>query len=156
MQRNVHGGRFGAPCAIWRIEVNETLEMAEQTEVWTDFSFAAANLVSELLLRRKLYLCKVLLYSLAMIESFAHKGLQELFEKGKSAKVQASLVDRIVRRLDAIDIAKTPEALNLPGFDFHPLQGKPKRYSVHVNGPWCITFEWNGENALKINLENYH
>jgi len=44
----------------------------------------------------------------------------------------------------------------LPGFDFHPLQGKPKRYSVHVNGPWCITFEWNGENALKINLENYH
>jgi len=95
-------------------------------------------------------------YSCAMIESFSHKGLQELFEKGKSAKVQASLVDRIVRRLDAIDIAKTPEALNLPGFDFHTLQGKPKRYSVHVNGPWCITFEWHGENALKVNLENYH
>jgi plasmid maintenance system killer protein len=37
-----------------------------------------------------------------MIESFTHKGLQELFEKSKSAKVQASLVDRIVRRLDAI------------------------------------------------------
>ena len=103
-----------------------------------------------------LYLCKVLLYSSPMIESFTHKGLEELFEKGKSAKVQSSLIDRIVRRLDAINTAKVPEALNVPGFDFHPLQGKPKRYSVHVNGPWCITFEWQGENALRVNLENYH
>jgi toxin HigB-1 len=91
-----------------------------------------------------------------MIESFMHKGLKELFEKGKSAKVQASLASRIARRLDALAIAKTPEALNIPGFDFHPLQGKPKRYSIHVNGPWCITFGWEGENALRVNLENYH
>ncbi|MHB1301060.1 MAG: type II toxin-antitoxin system RelE/ParE family toxin [Burkholderiales bacterium] len=81
-----------------------------------------------------------------------HKGLEELFEKGKSAKVQASLAGRVLRRLDAIDTAKTPEALNVPGFDFHPLQGKPERYSVHVN----VTFEWKGENALRVNLENYH
>lgn len=91
-----------------------------------------------------------------MIESYMHKGLEELFEKGKSVKVQPSLAGRVLRRLDAINTAKTPEVLNLPGFDFHPLQGKPKRYSVHVNGPWCITFEWEGENALRVNLENYH
>ena len=54
-----------------------------------------------------------------MIESFMHKGLEELFGKGKSAKVQTSLSGRILRRLDAIDGAKTPEALNIPGFDFH-------------------------------------
>lgn len=53
-----------------------------------------------------------------MIESFMHKGLEELFDKGKSAKVQASLAERILRRLDAIDAAKTPEALNIPGFVF--------------------------------------
>ena len=57
---------------------------------------------------------------------------------------------------DVIDIAKTPEALNVPGFNFHGLQGKPKRYSVHVNGPWCITFEWQVENAIKLDLDNYH
>ena len=91
-----------------------------------------------------------------MIESFIHKGLEELFEKGKSAKVQTALAERALRQLDAIDIAKSPEALNVPGFDFHGLQGKPKRYSVHVNGPWCITFEWQGENALKLDFENYH
>ena len=91
-----------------------------------------------------------------MIESFRHRGLRELIEKGSSAKVQKSLAERVLRRLDAIDSAKVPEALNLPGFNFHGLQGKPKRYSVHVNGPWCITFEWRGENALNLDLENYH
>jgi hypothetical protein len=40
-------------------------------------------------------MCKEILYSYSMIESFMHKGLEELFEKGKSAKVQASSVDRI-------------------------------------------------------------
>ena len=107
-------------------------------------------------LHHLLYTCKEILYSFAMIESFMHKGLEELFEKGKSAKVQASLAERVSRRLDAIDTAKTLEALNIPGFDFHPLHGKPKRYSIHVNGPWCITFEWEGENAFRVNLENYH
>ena len=91
-----------------------------------------------------------------MIESFKHKGLQEHFEKGTSAKVLKALTGRVLRRLDAIDVAKTPEALNVPGFDFHGLQGKPKRCSVHVNGPWCTTFEWQGENAMKLDLENYH
>jgi plasmid maintenance system killer protein len=50
---------------------------------------------------------------LTMIESFKHKGLQELFEKGSSAKLQKALAERALRRLDAVDIAKTPEALNL-------------------------------------------
>jgi proteic killer suppression protein len=91
-----------------------------------------------------------------MIASFKHKGLQALFEHGTSAKLQKALAERALRRLDAIDVAKTPEALNVPGFNFHGLQGKPKRFSVHVNGPWCITFEWQGENAVKIDFENYH
>ena len=30
----------------------------------------------------------------------------------------------------------------MPGFDFHKLRGAPVRYSVHVNGPWCLTFGW--------------
>jgi proteic killer suppression protein len=34
--------------------------------------------------------------------------------------------------------------------------GKPQRYSIHVNGPWCITFEWEGSEALRVDLEQYH
>lgn len=91
-----------------------------------------------------------------MISSYRHKGLQELAESGKSAKVQPDLWSRAVRRLDAIAVARTPEALRLPGFDFHPLHGMPLRYSIHVNGPWCITFGWQDESAVDVDLENYH
>ena len=91
-----------------------------------------------------------------MIESFVHKGLKELFEEGKSARVQKSLLSRIIRRLDAIDSAKSIEDLKVPGFNFHTLEGVPKRYSIHINGPWCLTFEWREENAYRLNLENYH
>jgi len=91
-----------------------------------------------------------------MIESFMHKGLQELFEEGKSVRVQKALVRRIIRRLDAVDSAKLLNDLKVPGFNFHGLEGVPKRYSIHINGPWCITFEWREENAYRVNLENYH
>jgi proteic killer suppression protein len=91
-----------------------------------------------------------------MIESFIHKGLKELFDDGKSTKVQKVLVNRIIRRLDAIDSAKSLNDLKVPGFNFHGLEGVPKRYSIHINGPWCLTFEWHEENAYRLNLENYH
>lgn len=91
-----------------------------------------------------------------MIKSFKHKGLAELFERGLSAKVKQDLQSRSLRRLDALDQAESLTDLNLPGFNFHPLEGIPKRYSIHVNGPWCITFEWEEGEVIKINLEQYH
>jgi proteic killer suppression protein len=91
-----------------------------------------------------------------MIRSFRHKGLRELFETGASRKVRQDLQGRAVRRLDALEEAQTLEALNIPGFNFHPLRGKPTRYSLHVNGPWCITFEWDEGEALRVDLEQYH
>ena len=75
---------------------------------------------------------------------------------GRSAKVAANLRDRALLRLDALDNAERPEDLNLPGFNFHALRGKPKRYSVHINGPWCITFEFSDGDAFRVDLENYH
>ena len=92
-----------------------------------------------------------------MIASFLHPGLKELFETGKTAKIDKRMHARITRRLDALNRAKVPTDLRVPGFDFHPLKDfKPTRYSVHVNGPWCLTFEFDGENITRIDFENYH
>lgn len=92
-----------------------------------------------------------------MIRNFRHKGLAELFRTGTSAKVSANLHVRALRRLDALDAADEPSAVNIPGFDFHALRGfKPTRYSLHVNGPWCITFEWADGDAVRVDLEQYH
>jgi proteic killer suppression protein len=91
-----------------------------------------------------------------MIKTFRSKGLEELSAKGKSKAVDAKLQNRVIRRLDALQVAKRPADMGAPGFDFHPLNGKPQRYSVHVNGPWCITFGWDGDNAIDVDLEQYH
>ena len=91
-----------------------------------------------------------------MIRSFRHKGLKALFMTGKSSKVRHDLQARIIRRLDVMDAAGAPDELNIPGFDFHGLEGKPKRYSIHVNGPFCLTFEWNDGDIFLVDLENYH
>lgn len=91
-----------------------------------------------------------------MIKSFKHKGLAELFERGSSRRVRQDLQARALRRLDALDQAESLMELNMPGFNFHGLQGAPKRYSLHVNGPWAITFEWEDGEAVRVDLEQYH
>ena len=91
-----------------------------------------------------------------MIRSFKHKGLAELFELGRSRRVKRDLHLRCLRRLEVLDQVEALSELNVPGFNFHGLQGVPKRYSMHVNGPWCITFEWKQGEALRVDLEQYH
>ncbi len=98
----------------------------------------------------------MLCYSHAVIKSFRHKGLALLFQKNNAGKVRADLVKRCRNRLSALHSAARPQDMNVPGFDFHALRGKPKRFSVHLNGPWCITFEWVDGYACRVDLEQYH
>lgn len=91
-----------------------------------------------------------------MIRSFRSKSLKELFEDGDSSGIQKKFHARIMRRLDALNSASRPDDMNQPGFDFHPLRGKPQRYTVHINGPWCITFEFEGTDPYRVDFEQYH
>jgi len=92
-----------------------------------------------------------------VIGTFRSKPLAELWAKGRTRKIDAKLHRRILVRLDRLNAATAPEQMNLPGFDFHALKGfVPTRYTVHVNGPWCITFEWLGTDAYRVDLEQYH
>jgi proteic killer suppression protein len=92
-----------------------------------------------------------------MIKSFRNRALADLFQTGKSGKIDSRLHRRILLRLDRLDVAEGPDDMNLPGFDFHALRGpRPVRYTVHVNGPWCITFEFEGENAVHVDFVQYH
>lgn len=91
-----------------------------------------------------------------MIKTFRHKQLKRLWETGKST-INAKMHGRILRRLDRLEAAEAPEDMNIPGFDFHKLNGfTPTRYTVHVNGPWCITFAFEDGDAIIIDYEQYH
>ena len=83
--------------------------------------------------------------------------MASLWGSGASRKIDASLHDRILRRFDTLDRAVRPQDMNVPGFDFHALRGhRPTRYTVHVNGPWCIAFEFEDGDAYRVDLEQYH
>jgi len=90
-----------------------------------------------------------------MIKTFRHKKLAKLFYNREKKGLPSDLLPRIERRIAALNAATVPEDLNLPGFNFHGLEGKPKRYSVHVNGNWCITFGWDN-GAVDVDFEDYH
>jgi proteic killer suppression protein len=92
-----------------------------------------------------------------MIKSFRGKGAGELFAHGTSSKVSKTLHARAIRILDALHQAEKPSDMNVPGWDFHPLKGPgPTRYSVHINGPWCVTFEIEDGHAVRVDIEQYH
>jgi len=92
-----------------------------------------------------------------MIESYKNKHLEELHKERSSPKIAAAMQPRMLRMLDALDAAATPGAMNIPGYQFHPLKGlTPTRYAISVNGPWRITFEFSGENACRVDFEQYH
>jgi len=92
-----------------------------------------------------------------MIKSFKNKGLADLWAKGRTGRIDKRMHGRIMERLRALDGAAMPGNMAVPGFDFHALAGfKPPRYSVHVNGPWCIVFEFENGDAQNVDFVNYH
>ncbi|CAM3651624.1 type II toxin-antitoxin system RelE/ParE family toxin [Polynucleobacter brandtiae] len=92
-----------------------------------------------------------------MITSFAHKGLESFFIKGSYKAIPAQFGTRIERILDRLDSAIMHEDMDLPGFKFHELKGKRRGvYSVTVSGNWRITFQFDGDSAVEVDLEDYH
>lgn len=92
-----------------------------------------------------------------MIKSFRHKGLKRFFRKGDARGIQAQQAARIARILDLLDNATAAEQLNIPGYSLHPLKGdRQSEWAMTVSGNWRITFRFEGEDAVDVNLEDYH
>ena len=92
------------------------------------------------------------------IKSFIHKGLAELWETDRTSRIYKRMHKRVKARLDVLnETAELSDLVPLPGFDFHTLKGvKPERHTIHVNGPWCITFEFGAGDVLRVDFEQYH
>jgi toxin HigB-1 len=83
--------------------------------------------------------------------------LDAFFTNDDASKLNHNWVKRITRLLDRLDAARSPQDMNLPGFDFHPLKANRKgTYAVTGSGNWRITFRFDGENAVDVDLEDYH
>jgi len=92
------------------------------------------------------------------IVKIKHKGLRELFETGRSAKVARDLWDNAILILDHLDAIGAFPKDCVGVKDFHPLSGDRKgHYSMHVSGNWCVTFSVAPPTEVTIlDLEDYH
>ena len=78
-------------------------------------------------------------------------------ETGDARKLSVPNSKRVQRILNELDIAKRPEDMNLPGYRFHPLKGsRAGVFAVDASGNYRITFGWSGEDAIDVDLEDYH
>jgi toxin HigB-1 len=84
-------------------------------------------------------------------------GALRRFARGDPSRVDPRWHTKVRRILGALNVAVHPGELNVPGFGFHPLTGDRKgTYSVWVTGNWRVTFKWDEEGPLDVNLEDYH
>lgn len=60
----------------------------------------------------------------------------------------------ILARLGA---SLSPTDMDLPGLRLHPLTGDCQgSYAVDVSGNWRIVFRFDGEDAVDVDLVDYH
>jgi len=92
-----------------------------------------------------------------MIESFRHRGLKRLYERGDKSRLRSDIADKAALVLSVLDSAETLEELDIAGFGFHPLKGNLRGfYSVFVSRNHRIIFRFEDGKAFDIDLVDYH
>lgn len=92
-----------------------------------------------------------------MIRSFRHKGLQRFWTRSDTSGLRPDWISKTERLLEALDLARSPQDIAIIGAGFHALRCDLKgRYAMTVSRNWRLTFGWNGEDAIEVDLEDYH
>ncbi|MDD2746853.1 MAG: type II toxin-antitoxin system RelE/ParE family toxin [Acidithiobacillus ferrooxidans] len=100
---------------------------------------------------------RAMVYSLSMIKSFRHKGLEAFYRSGSKAGIQPDHATKLRVLLTALDAAESAEQMNAPGWRLHRLTGHYEEYwSVRVNGNWRVIFRFEGIHGELVDYVDYH
>ena len=92
-----------------------------------------------------------------MIASFKHRGLRRFFESGSTAGIDARHGLRLRILLARLNVSRSPQDMDAPGFYLHELKGKRKgTWSVRVNKNWRVSFTFREGDAHVVDYEDYH
>jgi proteic killer suppression protein len=105
---------------------------------------------------RRLAACNATRYSFLVIKSFRHKGLERFFTSGSKAGIRAAHAQRLARQLARLDAARRPEDMAVPGWQLHSLKGDLAGcWAVAVSGNWRLIFAFEGEDAVRVDYQDY-
>ena len=93
-----------------------------------------------------------------MIRSFACKETERLFSDEPSRRLPQQIQRVARRKLLLLYQARSLNDLRVPyGNHLEVLKGDRKgQHSIRVNDQWRIGFRWQGEDALDVEIADYH
>jgi len=93
-----------------------------------------------------------------MIRGFACRETEKLFNDEPSRRLPPQIQRVARRKLLLLNQARSLNDLRSPyGNHLEALKGDRKgRYSIRVNDQWRICFRWQGEDALDVEIVDYH
>ncbi|MCL4702852.1 peptidase [Nitrospirales bacterium NOB] len=92
-----------------------------------------------------------------MIESFRHKGLKRLYQRGDRSGVNPDHVERIENILSILSVAECLSDIDLPSLRLHAMKGDRKGFhAVTVRANWRIVFRFENGTCQDVDLVDYH
>ncbi len=93
-----------------------------------------------------------------MIQSFADKETEKIWNRQRSRRVPPDIQDRALRKLREIAAATTLETLLFPPSNrLHALSGNRKgSHAIRINDQWRISFQWGPKGPENVRIEDYH
>ena len=93
-----------------------------------------------------------------MIKNFKCKETEKIFSRNYSKKLPRDIQRAAFRKLRMIDRSKTLTDLKVPPANrLEMLSGRRKgQYSIRINDQWRICFKWVDNNALEVEITDYH
>lgn len=92
-----------------------------------------------------------------MIKGFRHKGLKKFYDTGTLQGIRPEHFKRLRLILARLDASQSPQDMNLPGLDLHPLKGSYEGFwSVSVSGNWRVIFRFENNSPIDVDYLDYH
>jgi len=93
-----------------------------------------------------------------MIKTFKCKETEKIFCREYSKKLPRNIQKVAFRKLRMIDRSKTLSDLKVPPANrLEKLSGQRKgQYSIRINDQWRVCFKWIDNNALEVEITDYH
>jgi proteic killer suppression protein len=92
-----------------------------------------------------------------VIRSFRSKALRRYWQRNDRRGIRPDWLPKIAALLSLLDQIGRPEEVGGLGAGFHSLKGdQAGRYALTVSRTWRLTFGWDGEDVIDVDLEDYH
>jgi toxin HigB-1 len=93
-----------------------------------------------------------------MIRTFKDRETEKIFNREFSKTFPSDIQQVALRKLRMLNRSVTLNDLRIPPANrLEKLKGiREGQHSIRINDQWRICFEWNGDDAFKVEIVDYH